>query len=346
MVFVRWDHGVPHDATAPPRAGLGADGTDYASGASAAAASRGSGVLIEEPITTAFGTTLLPQIWTGQFETFNAPIDDIPGGHLLKTAIKQRKKVASPIQTQVYLRRFEESPDAHMRQMALWLAIGGFVGADSLEQAKEFATKASRRDIIKVHEDFVAEVAQLQLLADKSGKFKLTPEQYLEQQVRFRLPGWKGSLKDLSLKNIDQLAADFGGGALEGEEAEEKFTGTKKHKATVVDLMSPADARGMVRTLLQQELGRDPTQAEYEDFVSALHGAQRKNPSTITTRSNIVEGEEVSSHTTQTGGLDQSGLQQVAYERLKKQPAWEEWQAVGVYAPALMASLDAPVPGV
>lgn len=178
------------------------------------------------------------------------------------------------------------------------------------------------------------------LLSDAADQFnvlrrKVTPAQLMKEMLRYRLGDqWDGKLGSLTPEN----AASLGGTSLAG-----KHTTTSRS----VDLMSPEDAKGMVRSLLQQELGRDPTQAEYEDFIATIHAAERANPSiSRTTYTTNESGNTTSSSTTTRGGLSASGYEQALYEKARKMPSWGIWQAMGTYAPALFEALDAPISGV
>jgi hypothetical protein len=115
--------------------------------------------------------------------------------------------------------------------------------------------------------------------------------------------------------------------------------------------MNPEDAKNLVRGMLQQELGRDPTQGEYEDFLSAIHAAEAQDPTTQKTTSTYTLDNNdqlrlASQNTVTHAGIGAAGVEQLAYERAQQQPSWAEWQAMGTYAPALFAALGATVPGV
>lgn len=225
--------------------------------------------------------------------------------------------------------RFENSGDKNIRQMALALALAGYAGV-TLDNAAAAAKDASLNEVLDWHKKFMQGVAEKYTL----HHVKVTPEEYLRRQLEYRLgkkwDGKPGSLAALA------AGADSGGGLKNGT-----FTETTKN----TDILSPIDARSMVRSLLQQELGRDPTKAEYEDFLSAANTIQQQNPTISTTSTTYQDGMPTNSNTSSTGGVSVEGIQQGLYEKLKKQPSWAEWQAVGTYAPALFAALGAPVAG-
>lgn len=223
--------------------------------------------------------------------------------------------------------RFANSGTNNIRHWALLLALAGYAGSASPEQAVEFARMAPLAVVLEKHLDF------LQDSANVASPKKITPNQWLKIQLSYSLGDkWDGKLKSLTPENVMKTL---------GPEAGPK---SRTQTSRSVDISSASEARGLVRGLLQQELGRDPTQAEYEDFVAALHSAERKNPTiTTSTQHYGADGQATSSSTTSRGGVDGG---QVLYEKLKKQPSWGEWQAMGIYAPALFEALGAAVGGV
>lgn len=156
-----------------------------------------------------------------------------------------------------------------------------------------------------------------------SGQPTLTPVELLNQQVEY--------YKD-----------NFAGGKVAGSE-EDAFTGVKKDKSTHVDIYSPTEARGLIRNVLKAELGREPTEDEFEDFRASLNAEMEDNPSVQVTRTRYQEGEAVSSSTRTRGGIDPN---EYATEWAQSQPGWAEWQAVGTYFPTVMNLLGSGVPGV
>jgi hypothetical protein len=166
---------------------------------------------------------------------------------------------------------------------------------------------------------------------------KITPDQLLEQRIayRFKAAGidWNGDLDSLNLNSLIELTG-------------EDLSGTRTSTYTSKDFMDPMDAKALVRATLQRELGRDPTQAEYEDFISSIHAAEAHDPSRVTqTTTTDAEGRVVNQNTISHAGMSQAGIGQMALERAQRQPDWAEWQAVGTYAPALFAALGSTVPG-
>lgn len=237
------------------------------------------------------------------------------------------------------IQKFDKMSFTEQRNMLRLLALGGFAGAVALEDIDE-AVKGSTQ--------IEARNAYIMLLETASDYFMntnnpVTPEQVLRSSIAYRLRGtgikWDGNLN----------AFDGGVKAGIGKDAAEPFSQTTTYKS--VDVLNPKNAKGMVRSVLQSEMGRDPTQAEYEDFISALMAAERQNPDVTTTTSNYGVDDQgqnyLASQTSSTKqGINEEGLAQMAVEKARRQPGWAEWQAMGTYAPALYSALGSAVPGV
>lgn len=250
------------------------------------------------------------------------------------------------------LRSFEEMDRKEQRRLALLLTIGGFAGSVSLEDAGVAARDLTLNETLN---------AYLDLLNDAAGRYargqNISPEQLLEQNVAYRLPRgseWDGSYSglteilaqnDINISDVDEEEKDLSG----------TFTSTSSSSNVSRDVMDPNDAMALTRAMLQRELGRDPTKAEFEDFIGAVQNAQRTNPtrtnsSTTTTytkdkKGRVVDTDNSSTSSTQSG-ISQAGIEDVLLRRARQNPDWAEWQAVGTYAPALFQALGATVPGV
>lgn len=227
-------------------------------------------------------------------------------------------------------RQFIQLDAEKQRHWAYLLALTGYasptVAADATKAA-EFAKTAPLSTVIAMHQAF------LQDAADQFNLYrrKITPQGLMKEMLSYRLG------KDFN-GDINSVKPGVGGSSLAGT-----HTATSKS----VDYLNPEDAKGMVRNMLQQQLGRDPSQAEYEDFVATIHAAERANPSTSTTTYTTDEqGNTTNQSTVSHGGLNQSGYDQLLYDKARSLPSWAIWQAVGTYAPALFQALDAPVSGV
>lgn len=249
------------------------------------------------------------------------------------------------------MKEFANASIADQREMAALLAMAGYTGqAVDLSQINEYVQSTTLPDI---------EAAYANLLQDAASRYgagqSITPNQLLQNAIKYRLHAagvdWHGSLNDIWDNKSNSLKLDLPGTR---QSVVPKDGQTKTLTSTSVsrDIMDPQDAKGLTRAMLQQELGRDPTQAEFEDFVAMLQHAQHANPSTSTTSStqrydaSLGQWVSAGSNTTTHSGISAQGLQELAQEKAQQNPDWAEWQAVGTYAPALFNALGATVSGV
>lgn len=249
---------------------------------------------------------------------------------------KVRSKYATPEVMSVNdaQNAFAGQSDGEIRRMATMLVIAGFAGRVALEDVPAVVKEATLDDILGWHANFLQGAADAYAMG---GGQKITPEKFLRRRLEFRLgKKWDGSTEDLN-KILDDASADD-----EQQLKNGKFTTTY----STTDIMNPSDAKFLVRTLLQQQLGRDPTKDEYEDFLAAARTIQKQNPGTSTVTDTYKEGELTHRSTVNRPGISPSGISQELYEDVKNTPEWATWQAVGTYAPALFAALDSPVEGV
>jgi hypothetical protein len=264
------------------------------------------------------------------------------------------------------LAQFEHMSRAEQRRLALLLTIGGYAGRVQLEDVGKAARELTLNDTLNAYMD---------LLDDAAGRYargqKISPEQLLSQNIAYRLPGkadWDGTysgLQDILAENeIDVTGVD-------PDQQERDLSGTRSTTSSNTtttsnvsrDIMDPNDAMALTRSLLQRELGRDPTKAEFEDFISAVQVAQRSHPtrtrsttSTETTntqttnkKGRVIDSDTDTSQSTSSftrSGITQAGIEDLMLRKARANPDWAEWQAVGTYAPALFDALGATVPGV
>lgn len=201
------------------------------------------------------------------------------------------------------------------------------------------------------------------LLASAASRYaqgqQITPRRLLENNIRYNLAAAgvhvKGKFSDKNSNGWFQkllgsdggsssLAHSAGAGATRDPELDLSGTFTSKSKS--VDIWSPTDARGLIRATLRRELDRDPTEVEFEEFVSTLQAAQRKHPATTTTTVTRNKDGDVTDQSSVTrGGLGSTGIQEIAQREAESNPHWAEWQAVGTFFPALMDALGSAVPG-
>jgi hypothetical protein len=105
----------------------------------------------------------------------------------------------------------------------------------------------------------------------------------------------------------------YGGGAV-------AFSGTKTTTSRDVVLTDKKTARQMIESVLQDQLGRDPNDDEYDAFVANLHREEKANPTLTTTATTYKAGTAVSSSSTRKGGLDAAGKQEVLEDELEESP--------------------------
>jgi len=241
------------------------------------------------------------------------------------------------------MNQFESWSTEKKQHMGKLLFMGGYLGGSGSTPEEAFKS-ATLQDITNAYGD---------LLNDAAARFAAgknqTPDQLLEMNIRF----------NMAQAGIDVEGQDFNKGTTESwwnkinaslspdpnDPNSPNFTGTKTQTSKHVDIYSPEDTKGLVRAILHQEMGRDPTQAEMEDFSSALTHSMRANPTTSKSTAVYKDGQLVNENTTTHQGIGSAGLQEVATQRAQSQPGWAEWQAVGTYLPALFSALGSSVPG-
>lgn len=272
------------------------------------------------------------------------PLDATPQGYGSETTDISTPPKFKDIGTLVT--EFQKASRREQRRMAFLLTLGGFVSTDArltLDRVAEFADNLSLGQVVEAYARLVTDASD-----SLANGIPLTPDQLLTRAINYKLPtkvDWDGNLESLrnTLKeyNVEAEALEEGGG-----KKDENLARTEVRKDTLRNFMDPADAKALVRSLLQQELGRDPTAGEFDEFLAAVHQAEARNPTTTKykTRYN-KEGDLVSQNTTTHQGISVSGVRDQMLEKARSQPGWAEWQAVGTYGPALFEALGATVPG-
>ena len=248
------------------------------------------------------------------------------------------------------LDRFDRLKNPELRRWALFLTLAGYTstggtlraetaeagptGSVPVDKAVDYAKTMSRGEIITAYSNLLNDAAMQYAMGNK-----LTPNQLLRRAIDLRLPvgaDWNGKFSSLTENNLSQMMEDAG----------LSLAGTHTSTERVKDFMDPMDAKALTRATLQRELGRDPTQAEYEDFISAIHAAEAHDPTVRTTTTTTDEqGRVLNQNSTTQQGMTSEGVGQLALERARRNPDWAEWQAMGQYAPALFQALGSAVPG-
>lgn len=220
---------------------------------------------------------------------------------------------------------FDDLDNDAIRMLAAKLAMAGYAGSISKDKVSAFVDDASKIEVRDAYMNLLNDAADRY----SSGK-NIDPMDLLDEMVKFRAGDSNIFDED---GNLDMSKVGTYG-------KPQTVTQTSISR----DILNPEDARAITQGILQQELGRDPTDAEYEDFVDTLQAAVKRSPrKTVTTSKYDAEGNLVSSDATTSGGMSESALALRAQEEARSQPDWAEWQAVGTYAPALMDALGATV---
>ena len=247
------------------------------------------------------------------------------------------------------LSKFDNMGFSEQRNMLRLLAIAGFAGPIAFEDIDEYVNSASQGDARSAYSLLLETASDYYMNSNRA----VTPTDVLRSAVAYRLDaygvGWDGNLDSFkggipkAMAKAASTAAS--GGALASGYDPDDFPYKKTTTSKSIDVLNPKDAKALTRAVLQQELGRDPTQGEYEDFLAALNAAERANPdiSRTTTTYDLdptTESPYVSKQrTVTTQGIGEAGLSQVAYEQAQRNPNWAEWQAMGTYFPALLQAL-------
>lgn len=256
----------------------------------------------------------------------------LPGGQFYVFTNYSDKATTSYQTLDSMMSEFEAMPNKGKKNLAKLLAMAGYLaGGSTLEETVEDST------LMEVTEAYAG------LLAEAAQRFangeNVTPDELLERNIRY---------------NMSQVGLEADGafnhkGALKWYDKAIGKTGEPRTEVQVnksIDLFSAQDARGLARQTMQQVLGRDPTEDEYEDFVTALNTSARANPTITRTRTRYdAEGNVVSSVSRSRGGLGSAGVNQTLQDEAESTPGWAEWQAIGTYLPEVFNALGATVPG-
>ena len=155
---------------------------------------------------------------------------------------------------------------------------------------------------------------------------------------------------------VKQAAAAFSTGGkkvtpwaimqLMGKQAVNGRPASKTTTSTSIEDLDPSQARLMVERSATELLGRAPTKAELDDFVSKAQTIARANPRvTKTTTDYDFAGDPTNQTSTSTGGAEVVNAQaQVAAQDMAKQDEeYGAFQAAGFYMPTLFDALASPI---
>lgn len=281
-------------------------------------------------------------VFMGKESYKETPEGLVPGKSIWEQQIGMPKHTDGDFQTlSGLMQEFESKSIEDKQHMGKLLFMAGYLGGSG----------SSPKDAFKSSTLLEISSAYGELLNDAAGRFaagqNITPDRLLEMNIKFNLSQAGVDTEGQGLKNADswwhQLNQSFGDDP--NDPNSPNFTGDKTQTSRHVDIYSPEDTKGLVRAILQQEMGRDPTSAEMEDFSSALTSAMRANPTTSKTTGTYEKGQLVDQNTVTHNGIGVQGLQEVAEQRAEAMPGHAEWQAIGTYLPALYGALGSAVPG-
>lgn len=156
---------------------------------------------------------------------------------------------------------------------------------------------------------------------EDAGNFQVLKAEWvtaLEEAAQFSAAGKKVSPWDSA-----KLLAGVSGLA----DQDVKFNGTKSYTRKQTDLANPADARELIREVVRDQIGRAPTDEEYQAFLSVLTEAQQANPTVQTEQVTYQDGEAVSTASTTQSGIGSAGLAGVARDQARQMPEYGAYQA-------------------
>ena len=164
-------------------------------------------------------------------------------------------------------------------------------------------------------------VGQISSMWADNGR-QLTP-----MQVLSFLAGQSG--KD---KGLNSLLASIGGG--------KKQTQTSTSTNVSYDISNPETAKALTNAVLSAALGREAQPGELASYRSALNAAERANPArststNTTTYDSAGNAHSSSSSTSQSGGLDQAGKQQVLLDKAQGTAEGQAYQTNDVFNKAM-----------
>lgn len=122
------------------------------------------------------------------------------------------------------------------------------------------------------------------------------------------------------------------------------FTGTKTQVHRSVNELTEGQVWSVMRSTLQQLLGRDPKDQELRDFTYKANGLAARNPTVTRTSTRYEDGEVVGSSSRSSGGFTADDAAQAAYEQAQNDPEYAEYQAATTYFNAVMSALG-PIGG-
>lgn len=172
---------------------------------------------------------------------------------------------------------------------------------------------------------------------------------------KFKAAGYTiGGFDDLvkAWQNVTQIAAGrftLGGAKITPWDAlelqREQGTGTagatRTSTSKTVSEISQANAWSALRSVVKDQLGRDPSDQEVRDFTYRMQSLAASNPSISKTTQTTDANGNVTSSTKTTPGFSADDLAKSALEDAQSDPDWAEHQAATTYYNVALQSLGA-----
>lgn len=301
----------------PPPAGSGGGSTGYLGQIAAKYAAAGGAP------TGGAGPVQDPPVYTGHTQGLLDPITGAPKPFTVNPK-NPNSRVTKPASQMIG--EFSTWSNKRKKELARKLAMAGYFGSPRVsESLDDFVASIPLAQLEQAWQNVVLEAAQ-----KNANGIWVTPGQVIQNQIDYNRDAAKGT----------SLESWYSGKAAKSNEPNPNRT--EKYTSVSRDIFSASEAKAVIREVLQKELGRDPTEEEFQDFKDALQTEQQQNP-TRTVQSTVYrDGDPVRTSSTTTGGIDPG---EFALEQAQANPDWAEWQAVGTYFPAAMNALGAGIPG-
>lgn len=150
----------------------------------------------------------------------------------------------------------------------------------------------------------------------------------LEMTAKFNQAG-----QDITWKDV---LSKWGQGGAGGKPSQ--YTTTQSQ----VNLTDPDQANGLLMQSLQDRLGRDPSPAEKQAFLSSLHAYERENPSITKTTYSLNDAGQYDTSSQTSGGVDPNAFSNT-YSSKHNNKEHGAYQAAGTFMSALMGAVGATV---
>lgn len=105
-----------------------------------------------------------------------------------------------------------------------------------------------------------------------------------------------------------------------------------------INLSDKASVEALATQVLQQALGRDPTQSEVNTYYNTIRGQEQSHPTVTKTTTNQATG---SSSSTTSGGFSQGDAAEMLKQQLQNDPEYAKYQGGTTYFQAAMQALGA-----